>query len=229
MTSLGLRLDNTAVRIAMDLHLGLQLCRPHTCQHCGTEVTEFATHGLSCRKSAGRHFHHAALNDIIHRALSAAHIPSCLEPSGLARADGKRPDGITLAPRKCGQLLVWDATCPDTHAPSYATIAVAEAGAVANQVECKKQLKYAHLGPGHIFTPIAIESSGVFGTETVKFLTDLGHCLKLASGENSAYPFLLQRLSVAVQRGNAASVMGSEQAEDFFCVTYVFVISYVIV
>ena len=84
VTSLGFRLDNTAVRIAMGLHLGLQLCRPHTCQHCGAEVTEFGTHGLSSRKSAGRHFHHAALNDLIHRALSAAHIPSRLEPSGLA-------------------------------------------------------------------------------------------------------------------------------------------------
>ena len=143
----------------------MQLCRPHTCQHCGAQVTEFTTHGLSCRKSAGRHFRHAALNDIIHRALSAARIPSRLEPSGLARADGERPDGITLAPWKCGQLLVWDATCPDTY--MYASIAVAEAGAVANQAECKKQLKYVHLGTGHIFTPVAIESSGVFGTDTV--------------------------------------------------------------
>ena len=169
VTSLGLRLDNTAVRIAMGLCLGLQLCRPNTCQHCGAQVTEFTTHGLSCRKSAGRHFRHAALNDIIHRALSAAHIPSHLEPSGLARADGERPDGITLAPWKCRQLLVWDATCPDTYmyAPSSASIAVAETGAVANQAECKKQLKYVHLGTGHIFTPVAIESSGVFGTDTV--------------------------------------------------------------
>ena len=72
---------------------------------------------------------------------------------------------------------------------------------------------------GHIFTPIAIESSVVFGTNTLKFLKDLGHRLKLASGESSAYPFLLQRLSGAVQCGNAASVMGSvgsEQTEEFF-------------
>ena len=64
-----------------------------------------------------------------------------------------------------------------------------------------------------------IESSGVFGTETLKFVKDLGHRLKLASGESSAYPLLLQRLSVAVQHGKAASVMGSlgsEQMEDFF-------------
>ena len=141
-------------------------------------------------------------------------------------------DGITLAPWKCGQLLVWDATCPDTYAPSYATIAVAEAGAAANQEERKKQLKYAHLGPGHIFTPIAIESSGVFGTETLKFLKDLGHHLKLASGESSAYPFLLQRLSGAVQCGNAASVMGSlaqSRRRIFSCNVCLFVISYVII
>ena len=47
----------------------------------------------------------------------------------------------------------------------------------------------------------------MLGTETLKFVKDLGYRLKLASGENSAYPFLLQRLSVAVQRGNAAYVM----------------------
>ena len=41
------------------------------------------------------------------------YIPSRLEPSGLARTDGKCPDGITLAPWKCGQFLVWDAICPD--------------------------------------------------------------------------------------------------------------------
>ena len=40
----------------------------------------------------------AALNDIIHRALTTSHIPSRLEPTGLDRSDGKRPDGITMVP-----------------------------------------------------------------------------------------------------------------------------------
>ena len=44
------------------------------------------------------------------------------------KADGKRPDGITLASWKCGQLLVWDATALT---PMLLYMAVAEAGAVA--------------------------------------------------------------------------------------------------
>ena len=61
-------------------------------------------------------------------ALSTAKIPSRLEPSGLYRSDGKRPDGASVVPWKSGKLLVWDATCPDTFAPSYNGLASSEAG-----------------------------------------------------------------------------------------------------
>ena len=61
------------MRISMGLCLGLPLCQSHTCQHCGAEVSQFATHGLSCRKSAGRHHCHSAVNEIVHRALISAH------------------------------------------------------------------------------------------------------------------------------------------------------------
>ena len=125
VTSLGLRMDNATMRISMGLCLGLPLCQSHTCQHCGAEVSQFATHGLSCRKSAGRHHHHSAVNEIIHRALVSAHVPSHLEPSGLYRSDGKRPDCVSIVPWKCGQFLVWDA-----FAPSYSTIAAHQVGAV---------------------------------------------------------------------------------------------------
>ena len=113
------RLDDNTLRVSVGLRLGSPLCRPHTCHHCGAEVDCHAIHGLSCRWSQGRHHRHATINYIIHRALSSAKIPSRLEPSGLYRSDGKRPDGITVVPWQRGKLLVWDATCPDTFAPSY--------------------------------------------------------------------------------------------------------------
>jgi len=135
ISSLGLHMDDDTIRVAVGLCLGAPLCRPHSCHHCGAEVDCLATHGLSCRWSEGRHHRHAALNDIIHRALASAKVPSRLEPSGLYRVDGKRPDGITVVPWSCGKLLVWDATCPDTFAPSYLSNAASEAGAV-------EQLRY---------------------------------------------------------------------------------------
>ena len=77
--------------------------------------------------------HHSSLNDIIHKA-------SRLESSGISHSDGKRPDGVTLVPWKCGKLLVWDATCVDTYAPSYSISQ--EAGAVADQAEKRKSNEY---------------------------------------------------------------------------------------
>ena len=143
-------------KIAVGLWLGTSVCGPHQCQHCSAMVDEFGRHALSCRRSEGRHQRHAALNDIMKRALASAHVPSRLEPTGLVRSDGKRPDGVTLAPWKSGRLLVWDATCPDTFAPSYRAHATQESGRVAAAAEERKEEKYRCLPPSHWFTLLSI-------------------------------------------------------------------------
>ena len=191
ISSLGLRMDDNTVRVAVGLRLGTSLCRPHLCAHCGAEVECKATHDLNCRWSEGRHYRHAALNDIVHRALTSAHIPSRLEPSGIFRSDGKRPDGITMVPWENGKLLVWDATCPDTFAPSYTAWATSEPGAVAALAEEKKRDKYAHLDPSHSFTPVAVETSGAIGLQSLAFLKDLGRRLRQVTGKTE--PFLTSR------------------------------------
>ena len=111
---------------------------------------------------------------------------------GLYRSDGKRPDGVAIVPWKCGQLRVWDATCPDTFAPSYSTIAANQVGAVAQQAEEKNMQKYKHLDSCHLFTPVAIETSGVFGPKTMEFLKGLGHRLRQVSGEANSFAYLTQ-------------------------------------
>ena len=207
ISPLGLRMKDQTVRIAIGLRLGTPLCSPHTCLHCGAEVDTLSTHGLSCRTSQGRHYRHAVLNDAIHRSLSAANVPLRLEPSGLKHVDGKRPDGVTVAPWKSGKFLVWDATSLDTFALLYLLSATSEAGAVTAAAESKKS-KYSCLGPVYSFTPVVIETSGACGPLTLEFLRDLGNHLRQATGEESSFTYLLQRLSVAMQRGNAASVWG---------------------
>ena len=131
ISSISLRMDNDTVRVTVALRLGPTICKPHVCQHCSSKVDQFGVHGLSCRMTEGRHFRHSALNDIIHCALSSAKVHSRLEPSGIYRSEGKRLDRITMVRWERGKLLVWDVTCSDAFAGSYAAAASREPGAVA--------------------------------------------------------------------------------------------------
>ena len=209
IASVGLRMDDDDVCIAAAIHLGAYLCHPHKCYHCGNDVDIHAIHGLSCLKSAGRSFQHTAINTIIQRALSAGNIPSRLEPSGLYRSDGKRPDEITIAPWERGRTLIWDATCIDTFAPSYIHTAVKEAGLVAEIAEIRKRKKYEALSAVHVFTPITVETSGVFGPETRCFLHKLASRMRPVTNEEKSHFYLTQQLSVAIQRGNALFILGT--------------------
>ena len=109
--SCGLRLDDEAIRVAVGLRLGLNICQPHPCS-CGTQVDARGTHGLSCKLRSGRMARHHHLNDLIERALSRAGIFSSKEPSSLAKTDGKRSNGINLIPwqasETCLGMLVVD-------------------------------------------------------------------------------------------------------------------------
>ena len=111
--SLGTQLSPDELRIAIALKTGLKICENHVCK-CGRNVDEYGFHLLSCHFNEGRHPRHSAINDIICRALKSSGTPSVLEPVGLNRGDGKRPDGITIFPFSHGKALCWDATCVNT-------------------------------------------------------------------------------------------------------------------
>ena len=66
--------------------------------HSSQLVEENGHHGLSCARSAGPFSRHHNLNTLVKQALSSTKDPSILEPNGLTRSDGKRPEEITLAP-----------------------------------------------------------------------------------------------------------------------------------
>ena len=207
-SSVGTRLDDTSLRIAVALRLGAPVCAPHTCV-CGEPVDSSGLHGLACRKSAGRHIRHNAVNDLIKRALASADIPAMLEPSSLSRDDGKRPDGLTVMPWSNGRCLVWDFTCPHTLAASHLNKAVLGPGAVANDAESRKSSKYRSLAALYSLTPIAVESLGPLGQDATIFFNELGRRIEATTAEPRSLQFLFQRLSVTVQRGNAACVIGT--------------------
>ena len=145
ISSLGLRMSNDTVRVAVGLRIGAPLCQSHKCANCGNDADQLGRHGLSCRSSTGRISRHHAINNIILHSLAAAKIPSRLEPSGLFSSDRKRPDGVSLVPWSQGRYLAWDATCVDTFCPSNLPHSVDAPGGAAAVAEDGKNHKYAHL------------------------------------------------------------------------------------
>jgi hypothetical protein len=119
-------------------------------------------------------------------------------------------------PWKNGRCLIWDVTCPDTLAASYLDKAVTGPGVVATDAETRKRHKYSTVDDStYIFQPIAIETLGAFGNSAMEFFNDLGHRMKTVCQDTRARMFLMQRLSVAMQRGNAACILGTIADDDY--------------
>jgi hypothetical protein len=176
---------------------------------CGASVLADGHHGLSCVRSAGRQSRHAVVNDLIKRALVSAGVQNIREPTGLCAVSDLRPDGVTLIPWSRGKALVWDFTCPDTLAPSHVRQSSVSAGAVAKIAERNKSSKYKSLESNFTVIPLVVETLGVWGSMAGDFFGDLGRRIALSTNEPRATAFLLQRIAIAVQRGNAASVLGT--------------------
>jgi hypothetical protein len=210
LQAMGLKVDDEPVRIAVGLRLGAPLVHPHVCV-CGGQVTTDGRHGLACRKSAGRHSRHSQVNDILLRAFIAAGVPATRELHGLCTQAGKRPDGVTSIPWQRGRCLAWDATCPDTYASSHLPATSVVAGAAAAAAETKKTAKYADIRHDTDFVPFAVETSGVWGAEAAALITELGRRTTVVNGDPRSTSFLQQRVSLAIQRGNAYSVLATQR------------------
>jgi len=139
------------------------------------------------------------------RSLTRIGLPSVLEPVGLTK--DRRPDGLTLNPWYRGRSLVWDATVVDTFAESHYIVSAAIPGSVATDAETDKCRKYNDLLDNYYFQPIAIETTGVYGKSTAPFLSCLAKKLVDISGVPREGQWLHQRLSLAVVRGNTASIL----------------------
>jgi len=198
----GLRLDDEAVRVAVGLRLGINLCVPHTCR-CGAEVDARGLHGLTCKLAPGRIARHQVLNDLVSRAFASASIPVTKEPVGLLRSDGKRPDGLTLVPWQSGKPLTWDVTVTHTLAASYLSSSAREAGAAAELAANRKSAKYADLPQSHLFQPIALETLGSMNSSTVSFFSDLSRRISTVSGDIRESSYLFQRIAITIQRFNS--------------------------
>ena len=86
--------------------------------------------------------------------------------------------------------------------------------------EEKKANKYVHLGQHHIFAPIAFETFGAWGKNAEQVVSAIGKKIMDKSGDPRSMEYLRQRISVELQRGNAASVLGT--LKDHKCFEKIF-------
>ncbi|XP_050727688.1 uncharacterized protein LOC127004207 [Eriocheir sinensis] len=140
-------------------------------------------HNLSCKRDPGRLPRHAALNDVVYRALSSAGVAAILEPRGLDRGDGRRPDGITIYPFTQGKMLAWDATCVNTLGSTHLIDCATTAGAAARSAEARKRQRYADLGQRYDFMPLTVETTGVLGPAFSDLIKTLGRRIRERTGE----------------------------------------------
>ena len=209
ISACGLRLSDEAVRVAVGLRLGTELCQVHQCAACDARVDARGSHALSCKRNAGRTQRHHYINDLVWRAVTKAGIPALKEPHGLCRSDGKRPDGLTLIPWREGRCATWDVTVTDTVAPSYVALSSTAAASAAEAAAQRKEDKYAELSKTHHFFPLAFETMGPINRDGLHFISDLGHRTSSITEDPRETSFLYQRLSVAVQRFNAVCFANS--------------------
>jgi hypothetical protein len=212
ITACGLRLEDEAVRTAVALRLGVDLCVPHVC-HCVAQVDAFGVHSFVCKHASGRINRHQAINDVIARAFASADIPVTKEPNGLSIADNKRPDGLTLLPWREGKPLAWDVTVICPLAQSYIS-GYSIPGAAAELAATRKLDKYSNLPNSYLFQPIAFENLGAINESAISLISDLGHKISMKSNDPRESIFLFQRLSVTLQRFNSILLRESFVAED---------------
>ncbi len=69
--------------------------------------------------------------------------------------------------------------------------------------------KYEGVANLYKFVLFAVETLGPFGKEALDLIKDLGRRLIETSGELRSRVYLSQRISIAIQRGNAASIFAT--------------------
>jgi hypothetical protein len=148
-------------------------------------------------KSSGRLSRHTEINSIINQSLTSIHINSS-------------PDGMTLVPWIKCQPLVWDVSIVDTLADSY-ILKTSEVSCFAAEMACKrKHSKYSStISSNYIFKCLAFESLGPWCKEAIDFINVIGNRLIAKSGDSKSKKFLFERITLAIQRGNATSIRGT--------------------
>ena len=127
-----------------------------------------------------------------------------------------------MIPWEIGKQLVWDVTVVDALAPSRLNQgSLCNPGTTAPEAEARKIENFCELlDNGYIFQPVALEVQGSLGKSGEIFIPRLCKMLGRSHDDQRAGSFLKQRISMVLQIGNAACVLGTVSDRDAFEAIY---------
>ena len=96
-------------------------------------------------------------------------------------------------------------SCKNTLAPSHSRLAVREAGDVAADAKYKKLQKYMYLTGSHYLLPLLWSHQGC---QEGRCVAEVAGQVELATDYPFAHQYLVQCILAALQRGNAAALLG---------------------
>ena len=203
IASVGLKLMDKEIRISVAKRLRVWTCTPHTCI-CGKLADARGLHGLSCRKSTPRHQRHAMLTDIIWRAIKRAEIPANRNQQDSSQVViNAQMEPLWSRGRKANR----------SHGTSPFLIPSLTRTSIWHHRKQELQLDKRHrrrtpttlTSPLLIFYPIAIETACSWDVQALEVIEEIGRWVTEATEDPKETMYLFQRLSMAIQRGNALS------------------------
>ena len=87
------------------------------------------------------------------------------------------------------------------------------AGSAAAKAEVEKTAKHAEIAIPHTFVQLAFKSLRAWGVQCQQFVSELGRRITIITGDTRETSYFRQRLSTAVQRGNAIACRGTMSHE----------------
>jgi len=87
-------------------------------------------------------------------------------------------------------------------------------GAVADKAAANNISKYCDLAGSHRFFLVAIETAGTRNQMAAELVQEIGRWITMVTEDARETEFLFQRLSIALQRGNAVSFVSTFTATE---------------
>ena len=212
--SLNLHMDSRSFGAAMGYRLGVPLMPSGDCRAptCAIPQDDLGDHALHCHDDHGmKSGRHDRIRDAIFAAAQRASLNPQKELPGLIPGSLSRPADIFVNNWADGRKIAFDVSVTS---PTQEAVVLQAADHPAAAIEARKLSKNrVHFdncrNQGVFFQPLVVESFGGWDSDALKFLKELGRQEARRWGKDSALEikFLFQKLSVALQRGNAALLL----------------------